>query len=289
MNIEPLLSDTKTFNDGYEWIPNSYDGFIQELKHIETTCKSIDSVPLFRGHSDRKWLLDSTFVRSFKATLFGIRPEERLTNRILESAEFHPAILNLFLLKFGVLTRPSNELEEVAIEHPGIDSWFEFMKRIQQYPEEDGFFLKGTHLLDWSLSAKVALYFANYKRDGEGAVFICDSQATGKTLQRTPLGAILDKMNEVGKSGRPLGAPLLFSPNKQIKNQRPKNQQAVYFAQMDLRYDLAEMWQMYEKEYNKETILIKLVLPADTEELVQEHLREQGIDDGFIYPDSESV
>lgn len=286
MNILPYLSDTVVSAATREWIPNSFEGFLHELNHIVDYCRAKKSLALFRGHRNREWLLDSTFVRSFKTTLFGIPSEDRLSQRIVSSAEFHPAILNLFLLKFGVLARPSDELETIAKQHD-VDAWFEFMKRVQQYPEmEDAFFfLKGTNLLDWTQSPDVALYFANENRNSDGAIYICDATATGKSLQILPLGAILDKMSELGKTGMPLGAPLLFSPKNQILCQRAKNQQAVYFAQMDLRYDLEHIWQLREKELAGETISIKLVLPAGSEAVAAAHLAKMGITRAFIYPD----
>ena len=289
MNILPSLSDTVVNAATREWIPNSFDGFLQELNHIVDCCKTKESLALFRGHRNREWLLDSTFVRSFKTTLFGIPSEDRLSQRIVTSAEFHPAILNLFLLKFGVLARPSDELEAIAQQHD-VDAWFEFMKRVQQYPEmEDAFFfLKGTNLLDWTQSPDVALYFANENRNSAGAIYICDATATGKTLQILPLGAILDKMSELGRANQPLGAPLLFSPRKQILCQRAKNQQSVYFAQMDLRYDLEHIWQLREKELAGETISIKLVLPAGSEGVAGEYLTKKQITHAFIYPDRDS-
>lgn len=288
MKIVPALSDTAVSANAKEWIPSSLDGFFHELNHIVDHCKTQKSLALFRGHRSKDWLLDSTFARSFKATLFGVPAETRLSRRIVESAEFHPAILNLFLLKFGVLARPSEELEDVARQHD-VDAWFEFMKRLQQHPEEeDGFFfLKGTNLLDWTTSPDVALYFANEERNSAGAVYVCDATATGKTLQTLPLGAILDKMSELGKSDIPLGDPLLFSPKKQVLNRRAKNQQAVYFAQMDLRYDMDFIWSLREAEPEGETISVKLILPAGTEATVREYLAMKEITSAFIYPDSE--
>ena len=260
------------------------EGLLAELSQISGTGKANNRLLLYRGHRDKRWLLDSTFVRSFKTTLFGIESHQRLSKRITESAELHPAVLNLFLLKFGVLTRPSDELEAIAIEHD-LDAWFEFMKRVQQYPDEDGFFLKGTNLVDWSQSSDVALYFANENRTGDGALFVCDATATGKTLQKIPLGAVLDKMNAIGNSGKALGVPLLFHPGKQIANQRPKNQQAVYFAQMDLRYDLQQIWELYEREQKAEPTYIKIILPAGIIDEINSYLMEKRIDSKFIYPD----
>ena len=283
-NIRPVLSDTAVDIQTKEWVPNSFDSFLRELNHIATSCRQANSLALFRGHRERNWLLDSTFVRSFKTILFGVQAEDKLSKRIVGSAEFHPALLNLYLLKFGVLVRPSEELECATAQHD-VDAWFELMKRFQQYLEEDGFFLKGTNLLDWTQSPDVALHFANDNRNGDGAIYICDATATGKTLQVIPVGAILDKMSAVGKEGKPLGAPLLFSPPKQIKSQRAKNQQAVYFAQMDLRYDLETIWRLREKELENETIVVKLVLPAGSEAATRAFLAEKKINSAFLFPD----
>lgn len=235
--LNPQLTTTVVHPHTREWIPDSFESFLQELHHLLGFCHEVKALALFRGHRKRQWLLDSTFVRSFKKTLFGLRPYEKLSKRIVESTECHLALLNLYFLKFGVLMHPSDGLEATASEH-SLDSWFEFMKRLQQYPKEDGFFLKGTNLLDWTQSADVALYFANENRVGEGAIYVCDATATGKTLQVVPVAQILGIMRDIGNTGAPLGAPLLFCPPRQIFNLRPKNQQVVYFAQMDLRYDL---------------------------------------------------
>jgi hypothetical protein len=227
-------------------------------------------------------------VRSFKETLFGLQPYERLSRRIVESRECHLALLNLYLLKFGILTSPSDELETAARKH-GLDPWFEWMKRLQQYPEEDGFFLKGTNLLDWTQSGDVALYFANENRTGDGAIYCCDATATGKTLQVIPVGEIISKMREIGNAGVPLGAPLMFCPPRQIFNPRPKTQQVVYFAQMDLRYDLETIWRVRETELEEETIVFKLVLPASSAAATNEYLVAIGLNRAFIFPDEQVV
>lgn len=169
----------------------------------------------------------------------------------------------------------------------GIDAWFELMKRHQQYPEEDISHLKGSHLIDWTKSPEVALYFANYNRSGEGVFYICDATATGRTLQITPVGKILESMDEIGNAGKALGCPLLFYPSKQIQCKRANNQQAAYFAQMDLRFDLETHWRLREKEIG-ETILIKLILPSGSESEAEKYLIDRGITHSFIYPAEEN-
>lgn len=283
-NINPTNSDTNIDSSTKEWIPKTFDGFMSELNHIVSSCHSNESLVLFRGHKERKWLLDSTFVRSCKAALFELSPEARLSSMITVSMELHRVFLNLLLLKYGVLVRPIAELEALSTNE-GIDAWFELMKRHQQYQNEDLSLLKGSNLLDWTQSSEVALYFANYKRSGDGAVYICDATATGKTKPTITVGEILDSMNEVGNAGKPLGAPLLFCPSKQIHCERAKNQQAMYFAQMDMRSDLETHWRLCEKDLGDMTILIKLVLPSGSEKAVEEYLTNRGITEAFIYPD----
>ena len=283
-NIFPIRPDTTIDNHTKEWIPKSFDAFICELNHIISLLKQANSLALFRGHRDRKWLLDSTFARSFKASYFGVPAEHKLPKHVVNSGELHNALLNLFLLKFGVLGGPSPELEAAATEHD-LDAWFELMKRIQQYPKEDYFHFKGTNFIDWTQSPDVALHFANEDREGEGAIYVCDATATGKSQQVVTVLEILDKIRAMRNIEHPLGAPLLFCPPKQIKNQRAKNQQAVYFAQMDLRHDLETIWRLREAKFTDETILIKLVLPAGTEADTGNYLAAKDISREFIYPD----
>lgn len=110
MKVTPILSNTAVNSSTQEWIPNSFDAFLQELNHIVNSCKRQNSLVLFRGYRRREWLLDSTFVRSLKTTLFQVPAETILSKRIADSTEFHSAALNLFLFKFGVLARPSKKL-----------------------------------------------------------------------------------------------------------------------------------------------------------------------------------
>lgn len=220
--------------------------------------------------------------------LFGLKEHERFSSRLVGSVNLHLALLNLFLFKFGILTRPSQGLYALE-KSQGIDPWFEFMKQVQQHPDEgqDGpFCLKGTNILDWTTSSDVAVYFANDKRSGDGAVFICDATATGNTLQKVTLGDIIERMHEEGNAGKALGVPLMFHPQRQILNQRAKNQQAIYFAQMDLRFDMETIWREQEKALQGETILVKIVLPSGTETQVNEYLSRKGITAEFLYPNS---
>jgi len=92
-------------------------------------------------------------------------------------------------------------------------------------------------------------------------------------------------MNSEGNKGKPLGIPLLFSPSKQISSVRANNQQAIYFTQMDLRYDFATLWELQEEDLNGERIFVKLVLPQGTQVSLNTYLKERGVNaSSYIYP-----
>jgi len=282
--IEPQNSGTKVDGKSREWLPADFSCFLEELAGLQRVIQGDNSPPVFRGHANRSWLLDSTFVRDAKRVLFGVPAEAKVAALIADSLDYHLAILNLFLLKFGVIGRPSDELERLASEKD-LDSWFEFMKRLQQYPGDDHGFIRGTNLIDWTQSPEVALYFANLNREGDGAVFVCNTKATGRTLQTKPVGEILDLMGREGNAGRTLGVPLLFCPSRQLANKRANNQQAVYFSQMEMRLDCEAQWRAVERENPESTVVVKLILPDGTQSETAEYLDSKGITDQFVFPE----
>jgi hypothetical protein len=215
--------------------------------------------------------------------VFGIEPWQTIgCDQFRLSTNHQQILLNLFFLKFDFLARPTDKLFELERQH-GIDPWFEFLKRIQQYPEEDHNHFKGSFILDWTRNPDVAIYFANESRAHEGALWILDATATGKTLQLVKVAEILKKMDEFGRNDKSLGVPLLFYPKKQLAHNRAKNQDPVYIAQMDLRVDLSEVWANFENP--DERIFIKLVLPAGTDGEFAQYLEDRGLNRDFIFPD----
>jgi FRG domain len=282
--LSPKVSSTKVGNSPWEWIPKTFEDFLTELEFVATHCKELEHLVLYRGHRDRRWLLDSTFARSCKKNVFGIEPWQKLRFEDFRMSTKHQQIvLNLFFFKFDFVARPSPELSNVA-ETTGVDPWFEFMKHLQQYPEEDPTYFKGTFLIDWTRSMDVGMYFANESREGEGALWICDATATGKTLQVLPVQEIMQRMAELGMRDASLGIPLIFHPRKQIAQKRAENQAAVYMAHMDLRVDLSEVWEDLQN-HQAETILIKMVLPAGTEQELTRYLDKKEMTKEFIFPD----
>lgn len=287
-NILPKCTSTKIASEDFHiWMPANFDDFLLELDHITSSCTGEDPLPLFRGHSNSVWTLDSTFVRTCKKILFDLPPHKNLNATIKESLVYNNVIQNLYLLKYGFIVSPGGELENIA-DTNNVDTWFEVMRLQQQFPEKDTPYLKGTFLLDWTKNKDVALFFANNDNDNPrmeaGAVYICDAAATGKTLIRDKkVGAILDMMFDKIKKEEPMGVPLMFYPPKQIKIERANNQQVVYFAQMDLRYSFEEIWKEKEKNDN-EIIYVKLMLPKETQEDCQNYLLERGMTKEYLLP-----
>lgn len=295
LRILPICSNTIVGIDPHEWIPRNFEDFLKELNHIINSCEG--NCPLFRGHADSKWLLESSFVRTCKKLLLDIEPHIKPSKEIRESVEYHQALFGLLLLKYDVLVRPSGELREIERKNTNIDAMFEMMKRFQQYPEKNRMPLKGTFFLDWSQKKDVGIFFANFdsnehfikNRKTDGALFICDKTATKKCLMRkndAPIKVeeIIDKMIEAQGKGKAPGCPLLFYPPKQILDQRANNQDAIYWAQMDLRYDLEYIWKLQEKDADEEQyIFIKLILPYESQKECAEYLVSQKITHNYLF------
>jgi hypothetical protein len=290
MRIDPLLSTTKPGKVPWEWVPADLPSFVQELSHIASHCKEIDHLALYRGHRERDWLLDSTFVRYVKEHIFGIDPTSIVRRDYRLSTSYQRLMGELFLFKFGTSTAPHKDLMDIA-DVESLDPWFEYMKCIQQYPKEDLGTLRGSFLIDWSQRPEIAGYFANDQRgsDSEGAVWVADISATGAVLhQDTQVGEILRLLENAIRTDRPIGIPLVFCPRRQVACAQARNQDAIYIAQMDLRCDLAEIWKRLESERQGcETVVLKLILPKETGEECTEWLEANGVHEAFIYPDRE--
>jgi len=197
-----------------------------------------------------------------------------------------------------VLVKPG--VKPINCERNGGDALFEVMKWFQQYPQEDKITLKGTFFLDWSQKKEVGLFFANSDSDEhciknrktDGALFICDETATGKTEMNRESGEpikveeILSLINNAYKEGKACGCPLIFHPipPRQIGYARPNNQDVVYWAQIDLGYDLEYMWKLQEENSDEEQyIFIKLILPFESKKECAEYLITQKITHSYLF------
>lgn len=288
--IKPKLNSTDHSSDFREWAPSSFESFLIELGHVIDSCEGDDPAPLFRGQTNHEWLLDPTFVRNCIQRIFNIPDHRLLKKEIRQTVSFHRTIASLLLLKFGTVWKPSREAMERE-KTDDIDPWFELLKNLQQYPEKD-YFVKGTFLLDWSLSESVALYFATYQGKGEerrvssrpGAVWVCDAAATGKTLQTKKVGEILSLMSREEFLNGNKTLPLIFHPSTQTLQGRAENQVPIYIAQMDFRYDMADIWANYEYQ-NDKRVFIKLILNEDLKPSVGEYLEPKGITEKMVYPE----
>ncbi|MDP1635499.1 MAG: FRG domain-containing protein [Gallionellaceae bacterium] len=280
-NPKPSCSLTKVDDFGHTWLPFSFQDFLQELAHLATLCTGASPLPLYRGHADSAWLLESTFARSCKKFILGLDPSDRIGQLVQESVEYHRVVLNILLLKYGVIIRPTNE------DAAGHDAWHELMRDLQQYPQRDHHHFQGTFYLDWTRSPDVAIFFTNLDRRGDGALWVCDAGATGKTRQNMQVGQIFDLMNQRCNklNPDPPGCPLLFHPKPQTPNQRALRQQAEYVAQMDLRYDLASAWSSQEVDRNSgDHIYVKLILPNGTQKECSSYLMRRGMTESWLFP-----
>lgn len=283
-----MPSDISTKLDEHEWIPNSLDTFIKELDHLVSSWRKLDHYLLFRGHRDHRWLLDCTFVRNIKQNIFGIDPVSKVVSTYRNSLEYQRLLGSLFLLKFETMTRPSQDLMKLD----KVDPYFEWMRRIQQYPKEDKTPLGGTFVIDWTQDEKVAMFFASEHCDiscTDGALWIVDLTATGRVLHRDlTVEGILSKYKEAFMNDDPLGIPLVFYPKYHIASERANNQDVVYIAQMDMRFDLCEIWEKFEQDHNTQ-VIIKLRLPHQAKDECRHWLESKGITKKYIYPDIESI
>jgi len=285
-NPKPSCPVTKVNDRGHTWLPCSFPDFLQELDHLATLCTGTSPLPLYRGQADRTWMLESTLARSCKKFILGLDPSDQIGQRVQESVDYHRVVLNILLLKFGVIMRPPNENDA------GHDAWHELMRDLQQYPKRDHHHFQGTFYLDWTRSPDVAIFFTNLDRRGDGALWVCDAGATGQTLQEKQVGEILNLMNQRCNKlyPDPPGCPLFFHPEPQTPNQRALRQQAEYVAQMDLRYDLARVWSSQETDRSTgDQIYVKLILPNGTQQECSSYLMRKGMTESWLFPGKDDL
>ncbi len=284
--FQPLSLTTKVFSSTTDWTwkPDSFENCLRELEHASSILLDTNHLILYRGQRDSSWLIDSTIARNLKQKWFGVPDGHSFNQKAKNTFELHRLLVSAVLWKFGHVMGPHPDLLAEEQKEPELDALFELMKRMQQHPEKetDWAELPGTPLVDWSLSGDMGLFFANRHRvpSQAGAVFILDATELGPIQMEKKVAEILQILEETLHERAP-GLPLLFCPPKQIKMLRAKRQSAHYFAHMDLRIDLSEIWRIHEQHIGKRALL-KLILPAGTEAVVANYLNENGLDESSV-------
>lgn len=284
-NILPSCDTTYISKDPHIWIIDRFENFIKEKEHLLSSIykEHTDPLVLYRGQREAQWVLDSKFARSCKKLLFGENAEKQINPIIKESVEYHQVLFSLLLFKMKIYP-PSKELEELALLHRGIDPLFELHRNIQQHPDTDRPpSLMGSPLMDWTTDIDVALYFLNDQRRGDGALYIFNGTATGKTLHNS-YDMIIDTMIKATNEGKAFGCPLFIHPGEQTADERVKRQKAVYWVQMDMRYPLEESWAGQERDLNDGFIYKKLILKNGTQQSINDYLMNKGITSSYLFP-----
>lgn len=284
--IQPLSPTTKVFSTATEWAwkPDSFENYLRELEHASTVLSRSNHLILYRGQRDISRLLDSKIARSLKQKWLGVADGHQFNQEAQNTFELHRLLVSAVLWKFGHAMGPSPGLLHEEQKEPELDSWFEYMKRLQQHPDEEPDWkeLPGTPLVDWSLSPDIGLFFANRHRTPSqaGVVFIVDATEIGPIQMKMKVVEILRILEETMHERSP-GLPLLFCPPKQTKMLRATRQEARYFAHMDLRLDLSEIWRIHEQHIGKR-VLLKLILPAGTDAATANYLNQKGLDESYV-------
>lgn len=279
--IDPKLASTRRSQDGHEWLPVDFKSFLTELEHIIASCVGHKPKPFFRGHADSTWLLDSTFVRNLIRAL-ELKLNQRLSQELRRSTIFNIAIKKLLLMKFGIECKPHQELLDIE-KKENVDPWFEFLKNLQQELNTDrSVLLKGTFFIDWTLSSDIGLFFANENRIKDGSLWIYDYLEKG-TRYDNPTHHLIDLMRSPKFFEDKIYEPYILYPRIQIVQECANNQDSIYIAQLDYRYDLADIWVNQESRLNNRQLFINLILPDGTQGDCAQYLQSKGITRQFIY------
>jgi hypothetical protein len=288
----PINDDTVICRDGYEWRPKTFPDFLDELTHLTTV---IPDVCIFRGQRRSDRLLDSTFARKMK-TRRNLNEIERYSHELRSNNEFKKQLANEYLsyLYNVPVLRPflSNQSAGVPFGSQTIDLLYEWHVHVQQEPDDPNlrdYISFGTNFLDLTYNSKVGIFFANRRRrqTDEGALFIIRQTALGKVFHGgdTPSQKIIDFLmgEDTEAFSCEYSLPRFPWPSAQVKNEKVKRQQAIYIAQIDFRCDFEISWERLFQETQKQ-VFVKIILPANTTEEVENYLLAAGLTEEFLFP-----
>lgn len=242
-----------------------------------------DNLFLYRGQADEAWDIDSTFCRYLWAEDGPHRAAAMSNDQYHTLAKTGGALIDEFFGKYDVV-EPSAELTETMTANPGMDDWFELMKRYQQYPDEDNHVApKGTNVVDFTMCPYIACFFAfEEDADSDVAIWRIATHRTGRTFIRGLLRDTLESMRKY-EADQPC-TPLLFCPPKQLTSERANAQKARYVLQCDFRYSLNAVWEVKERK-ERQRIIEKIVVPRSMRDEVLDWLSKMNISERMIYPD----
>lgn len=293
MRRSPKNPETKAVGPrGNIWRPESLEALLDEIQSLVAEAEDADRFLLWRGQASAKWLLESKFFRNVKQKVLGFESGQSPTKHALASPWYSRALRSLLLWKFGTMSGPSVELRELERKKPGIDAWFEYLRRVQQYQEEDvvtsSNCLCGANLLDFSRSFEAALWFAleENEADMEPALYVYDPTEAGPVLSTSKIETMLVQLGTDPEPESAPHQPMIFSPVMQIANDRVKAQEAIYVAQMAPEHSLEGVWvQREDSVEGGGRIFIKFVLNKDLKEQVRNWLAANSVTYESIYPD----
>lgn len=281
--LDPQAGDTEVL-EPFTWKVGSLTGLLKEINGL----KGIEERPLWRGHEHSTWQLDSTMARWVRQNL-----RNRTLSSLVEKTSFESAFgdySRFALFKFKHVLKPSSQFLAIC-KKKKLDPHFEVIKNLQQFPEiySDWIVQSGTPMQDWTENPNAALFFVVSNStgaplvNGQGAVFAFLKSRSGNTWIKGPVSDLFEEWERAVDEGRRPGTPLIVCPEKQMAEDRPRAQDAIYVLQADLSLPLDVYWLKRSEEIAKQ-IFLKLLIPSSVKLDVWEYLQAQYVTAESLFP-----
>ena len=281
--ILPAADDTERLEQ-YTWRVQTLAGLLAEVEALNKA----EEAPFWRGHAESTWTLDSTMARWVQRNLMN-KSFSSIVERQNEKTVFRD-FSRFALFKFRHVLNPSKDFLAVC-EQKKLDAHFEVIKNLQQFPEIYSPWIveSGTPMLDWSQDPLVGLFFAisNSRGDalvsGQGALFVYLKSRSGNVLIKRPVSELFNAWESaIDRDERP-GMPLIVCPDKQMDEERPRAQSAVYVLQADLAHSVDVYWHKKSEEVGRQ-IFLKILLPSHVKIDLWEFLQGNHITTCRLFP-----